>query len=82
MFLNKEEGQVLFSAACSTAFCWCWSRNILQAIGQKIKEWVKVELEKQYTKEEIITMYLNIYDFDIMEMELNQHQIFIFKRTY
>ena len=40
------------------------SRNIIQAVGQKIKEWViAVELEKQYTKEEIITMYLNIYDF-------------------
>ena len=40
------------------------SRNIIQAVGQKIKEWViAIELEKQYTKEEIITMYLNIYDF-------------------
>jgi len=31
---------------------------------QKIKEWVlAVRLERSYTKEEIISMYLNIYDF-------------------
>ncbi len=35
-----------------------------QAILQKIKEWVlATRLETQYTKEEIIAMYLNIYDF-------------------
>ena len=40
------------------------SKNIFEAITQKAKEWVlAVRLEKQYTKEEIITMYLNIYDF-------------------
>ena len=34
------------------------------AITQKIKEWVlATQLERQYTKEEIIAMYLNIYDF-------------------
>ncbi|MEO0572023.1 MAG: transglycosylase domain-containing protein [Bacteroidota bacterium] len=34
------------------------------AIVQKIKEWVlATQLERQYTKEEIIAMYLNIYDF-------------------
>jgi len=40
------------------------SRNKLEAITQKIKEWVlAIRLERQYTKEEIIAMYLNIYDF-------------------
>lgn len=35
-----------------------------QALLQKIKEWVlATRLERQYTKEEIIAMYLNIYDF-------------------
>ncbi len=34
------------------------------AILQKIKEWViATRLERNYTKEEIIAMYLNIYDF-------------------
>lgn len=41
------------------------SKNIFQAITQKIKEWViAVQLERQYTKEEIIMMYFNIYDFN------------------
>ena len=35
-----------------------------RAILQKAKEWVlAIRLERQYTKEEIIAMYLNIYDF-------------------
>ncbi|WP_196895686.1 transglycosylase domain-containing protein [Aureivirga marina] len=40
------------------------SRSIFQRVGQKIKEWIiAVRLERQYTKNEIITMYLNNYDF-------------------
>lgn len=38
--------------------------NKLQLIFRKFKEWViAVKLEKSYTKEEILTMYLNKYDF-------------------
>jgi penicillin-binding protein 1A len=38
--------------------------NKLQLILRKLKEWVfAVKLEKSYTKEEILTMYLNKYDF-------------------
>lgn len=38
--------------------------NKLQLIFRKLKEWViAVKLEKSYTKEEILTMYLNKYDF-------------------
>jgi penicillin-binding protein 1A len=40
------------------------SKNIVQRIGQKFKEYViAVRLERQYTKQEILTMYLNKYDF-------------------
>ncbi|QMU63289.1 MAG: penicillin-binding protein [Flavobacteriaceae bacterium] len=40
------------------------SKNIFLRVIQKMKEWaVAVKLERQYTKEEIITMYLNKYDF-------------------
>ena len=40
------------------------SRNIVKRVLQKIKEWVvSAKLEKQYTKQEIIAMYLNKYDF-------------------
>jgi len=38
--------------------------NIFQRIKQKLQEQIiAVELEKRYTKEEIITMYLNKFDF-------------------
>tara|TARA_B110000902_G_scaffold223071_1_gene259650 strand:- start:12747 stop:15086 length:2340 start_codon:yes stop_codon:yes gene_type:complete len=40
------------------------SRNTIGRITQKIKEWViATRLERQYTKEEIIAQYFNIYDF-------------------
>ncbi|MGK0412576.1 MAG: penicillin-binding protein 1A [Polaribacter sp.] len=40
------------------------SRNIFKRVGQKMKEWVvAAKLESQYTKQEIIAMYLNKYDF-------------------
>src|SRR5699024_2715484 len=40
------------------------SRNPVDRIIQKIKEWIiAVRLERNYTKQEIIAMYYNIYDF-------------------
>ncbi|PTX45098.1 penicillin-binding protein 1A [Christiangramia gaetbulicola] len=40
------------------------AQNDLERVFQKVKEWViSTRLERQYTKEEIITMYFNKYDF-------------------
>ncbi|SFZ90022.1 penicillin-binding protein 1A [Flaviramulus basaltis] len=40
------------------------SENIIERILQKAKEWIiAIRLERQYTKEEIIAQYFNIYDF-------------------
>lgn len=40
------------------------SKNKLGRMTQKIKEWIiATRLERQYTKEEIIAQYFNIYDF-------------------
>ena len=40
------------------------SRNKFERGMQKIKEWIiATRLERRYTKEEIITMYFNVYDF-------------------
>ena len=40
------------------------SSNLFKRVIQKVKEWViSVRLERQYTKNEIITMYFNKYDF-------------------
>lgn len=38
--------------------------STLKKITQKVKEWIiAIKLERQYTKEEIIAQYFNIYDF-------------------
>ncbi|GAB1308289.1 transglycosylase domain-containing protein [Urechidicola sp. KH5] len=40
------------------------SKNAIERVFQKVKEYViAVRLERQYTKAEILTMYLNKYDF-------------------
>ena len=40
------------------------SKNTFERLIQKVKEWViATRLERRYTKEEIITMYFNEYDF-------------------
>lgn len=40
------------------------AKNTLERIGQKFKEWViSTRLERQYTKQEIIAMYFNQFDF-------------------
>ncbi len=40
------------------------SKSTLGRVTQKIKEWIiATRLERQYTKDEIIAMYFNIYDF-------------------
>lgn len=38
--------------------------NLVEKLSQKIREWIiATRLERQYTKEEIIAQYFNIYDF-------------------
>ncbi len=38
--------------------------NLIEKLSQKIREWIiAIRLERQYTKEEIIAQYFNIYDF-------------------
>jgi len=40
------------------------SKNIVKRLFQKLQEWIiAVQLERKYTKQEIIAMYLNRYDF-------------------
>ena len=40
------------------------SRSFVKRVWQKLKEWIiAIEFEKRYTKEEIIAMYLNKFDF-------------------
>lgn len=41
------------------------SSNKIMRLFQKVKEWIiAIRLERQYTKNEIIAMYFNVYDFN------------------
>lgn len=65
-YLGKKGGASTISQQLSRQlFVGVRSRNKMEALTQKIKEWViAVRLERNYTKEEIVAMYLNIYDFN------------------
>lgn len=64
-YMGKKGGASTITQQLSRQlFTGVRSKNVFQAVIQKMKEWViAVRLERQYTKEEIITMYLNKYDF-------------------
>jgi penicillin-binding protein 1A len=64
-FLGKRGGASTISQQLARQlFVGVRSKNKLETATQKIKEWViAIRLERQYTKEEIIAQYFNIYDF-------------------
>ena len=48
------------------------ARNIFERIGQKLGEWIiAAKLERLYTKEEIIALYLNQFDFLYQAVGIN-----------
>ena len=54
--ITQQLAKLLFTGAAS--------QNKIERAFQKLKEWsVAVSLEKRYTKEEIITLYFNKFDF-------------------
>ncbi|MGB5388398.1 MAG: transglycosylase domain-containing protein, partial [Eudoraea sp.] len=65
VFLGKRGGASTISQQLSKLlFTKRISGGVPGRIIQKVKEWViAIRLERQYTKEEIIAMYLNTYDF-------------------
>jgi len=67
IFLNifkKQGGSTITQQLAKNLFTEQPSHNKLVRMTQKFKEWItSVQLEKHYTKEEIITMYLNKVDF-------------------
>lgn len=64
-FLGKRGGASTISQQLARQiFVGVRSRNLLKTVLQKAQEWViAIQLEKRYTKNEILTMYLNKYDF-------------------
>ncbi len=64
-FLGSKGGASTISQQLARQlFVGVRSKSKLEAVTQKVKEWViALRLERQYTKEEIISQYFNIYDF-------------------
>ena len=64
-FLGKRGGASTISQQLARQlFVGVRSKSVIDAATQKIKEWIiAIRLERQYTKEEIIAQYFNIYDF-------------------
>ncbi|WP_103863829.1 penicillin-binding protein 1A [Aquimarina sp. I32.4] len=64
VFLGSKGGASTISQQLAKQLFTGGSKNKIERYLQKIQEWViATRLERQYTKKEIITMYLNKYDF-------------------
>ena len=64
VYLGKRGGASTITQQLARLLFEKRSSNIFKALIQKIKEWIiATRLEQQYTKNEIITMYFNKYDF-------------------
>ena len=64
VFLGTKGGASTISQQLAKQLFTGGSKNKLERYLQKIQEWViATRLERQYTKREIVTMYLNKYDF-------------------
>ncbi len=64
VFMGKRGGASTITQQLAKQFFTKTSRSIVKRVWQKMKEWIiAIEFEKRYTKEEIIAMYLNKYDF-------------------
>ena len=61
---SRGGGSTITQQLASQIYVGTRSRNPFERIKQKAKEYViSTQLERRYTKQEIIKMYLNIYDF-------------------
>jgi len=62
--LGKNGGASTITQQLAKLFFTNYSRNFVKRVYQKLQEWIiSLELEKRYTKEEILAMYLNKFEF-------------------
>ncbi len=63
-FIGSKGGASTITQQLAKQFFTLRSTSFIKRSWQKLKEWViAVEFERRYTKEELIAMYLNKYDF-------------------
>ena len=61
---KKQGGSTITQQLAENLFSGERAHNPFVRFTQKLKEWIiAVQLERRYTKQEIITMYLNTVDF-------------------
>ncbi len=64
VFMGKNGGASTITQQLAKQFFTKKSRSFIKRIWQKLKEWViAIQFEKRYTKEEILAMYLNKFEF-------------------
>lgn len=64
VFMGQRGGASTITQQLAKQFFTKGSKSLPRRIWQKLKEWViAAEFEKRYTKEEIIAMYLNKFDY-------------------
>ena len=64
IYLGNKGGASTITQQLAKQFFTKRSRSFIKRIWQKLKEWViAIQFEKRYTKDEIIAMYLNKFDF-------------------
>ncbi len=62
--LSRKGGGSTITQQLAKQFFTKGSKSFIKRVWQKLQEWViAVEFEKRYTKEEILAMYLNKFDF-------------------
>lgn len=77
-YLGKKGGASTITQQLAKLFFTDKPANSIARIWQKMQEWlIAIELEKRYTKEEILAMYLNKFDF-----LYNSHGIEAAAKTY
>ena len=75
-------GSTITQQLAKMLFTGTASRSTFDRIIQKIKEWViAIRLEEQYTKDEIITMYFNKFDFNYLAVGINSASKIYFNTT-
>ena len=75
-------GSTITQQLAKMLFTGTASRGKVERIKQKIKEYViAVKLERQYTKDEILTMYFNKFDFNYLAVGINSASKIYFNTT-
>ena len=82
-YLGKRGGaSTITQQLARQIFVGVRSRNKLKAVLQKAQEWViAVQLEQRYTKNEILSLYLNKYDFGYQADGVRSEAKIFFNKT-